>query len=82
LPRTVFFFVQGWFLEEDSHGVAGAEPGLTVGGGVQSGHDLQDGGLTGTVRAHNTDLGAGKKDMLTSSRMSFSPTALRALVIV
>ena len=35
-------FVQRRLLLEDSHGVAGAELRLAVGGLVQAGHDLQD----------------------------------------
>ncbi|MDQ0756146.1 hypothetical protein QFZ61_002133 [Arthrobacter sp. B3I4] len=53
--------VQRRLLQQDTDGVAGAQPRLTVGGGVQPGHDLEDGGLTGSVRANDTNLGAGEK---------------------
>ena len=50
-------FVQRRLLQQDAYRVAGAEPGLTVGGSVQAGHDLENGGLTGTIRADNANLG-------------------------
>ncbi len=54
---------------------------LAVGGGVEPGHDLEDRGLAGAVRADHADLRPGRNAMVTSSRMSLSPTALRARTI-
>ena len=50
--------VKDGFLHEDSDRVAGGQASLAVAGLIQAGHDLQDRGLTGTVRADHTDLGA------------------------
>ena len=73
--------VQGRLLQQDADAVAGAQAGLAVGGLVDPGHDLEDGGLAGAVGADHADLGAGRNAMVTSSRMTLSPCALRALII-
>ena len=46
---------------QDADGVARRQLGLTVGRGVEAGHDLEDRGLAGTVRADDADLGAGQE---------------------
>src|SRR5690606_22663717 len=43
-------------LQQDAHGVTGGEEGVAVRRLLQPGHDLQNGRLTGTVRADDTDL--------------------------
>ena len=53
------FLVQRRLLHEDAHGCAGIQECLTVGGLIDARHDLQDGGLTCTIRSHYADLGAG-----------------------
>ena len=50
--------IENGLLHEDANRVAGGQASLAVAGLIQAGHDLQDRGLTGTVRADHTDLGA------------------------
>ena len=45
-------------LHEDADGVALVQHRLTIGDVVDAGHDLEEAGLTRTVRADNTDLRA------------------------
>ncbi len=54
-------WVQLWFLRKVAHTGAGLEPGGTIGGLGQSRHDLQYGGLSGTVVPDDSDLGVGKE---------------------
>ena len=53
--------VEGRLLEEHPDGVAGREGGVTIGRLLEPRHDLQDGGLTGTVRSDDADLRAGQE---------------------
>ncbi len=48
-------------LHEDADAVAGRQEGVAVGRLLKARHDLQNGGLTGTVRADDTDLRAGQE---------------------
>jgi hypothetical protein len=48
-------------LHEDPDGVARGQPRLTVGGLVESGHDLEHRRLAGTVGADDADLGSGEE---------------------
>jgi hypothetical protein len=50
--------VEFGLLHENAHRISGAQLGFTVARGVEPGHDLEDGRLAGTVRAHDTNLGA------------------------
>ena len=50
--------VENGFLHEDADRVAGGQASLAVAGLIQASHNLQDRGLTGTVRADHTDLSA------------------------
>src|SRR5690606_18851892 len=51
--------IQHRLLHEDADGGLRIEEGLAVGGLVESGHDLEDRGLTGAVRPHDADLCTG-----------------------
>ena len=51
--------VERGLLEEDAHGVAGAQAGFAVGGLIDARHDLEDGGLAGAVGADHADLRSG-----------------------
>ena len=53
--------IQFRFLHKDPDGVSGAETSLAVAGLIQSCHDLEDRGLTGTVGTDHTDLSAGEE---------------------
>ena len=48
-------------LHQDADAVAGAELRLAVAGGVEPGHDLEDRGLSGAVRADDADLRSGEE---------------------
>ena len=48
-------------LQQDSHGVSRAQDCITVAGGVQARHDLENCRLTGAVGAHHADFCAGEK---------------------
>lgn len=50
--------VQLRLLHEDADAVAGRQERVTVGGLLEARHDLENGGLTGTVRTDHTDLRA------------------------
>ena len=50
--------IEDGLLHEDADRVAGGQTSLAVGRLIESGHDLQDRGLTGTVGADHADLGA------------------------
>src|SRR3546814_20193594 len=49
---------QGRLLLEHPDGRLGIEDRVPVVGLLEAGHDLEEGGLSGTVRADDTDLGA------------------------
>ena len=51
--------VERRLLLQDTHGVAGGEPGIAVGDLLDTGHDLEQGRLTHAVRTHDADLGTG-----------------------
>ena len=51
--------VERRLLLQDAHGVAGGEPGITVGDLLDAGHDLEQGRLAHTVGTHDADLGTG-----------------------
>ena len=51
-----FVFVQLRFLHQDADGSLWVRESIAVRGLVNSGHDLQNAGLTGAVRADNTNL--------------------------
>src|SRR5690606_25221558 len=51
--------VQRRLLQENAHGSPGLEESLAVTRLVEPSHDLENGGLTRTVRPHHADLGAG-----------------------
>ncbi len=53
--------VERGLLQEDADAVAGGQAGLAVGGLVDAGHDLEDGGLAGAVGADHADLGSGEE---------------------
>ena len=53
--------VQRRLLGQHADGVAGHQPGLAVARPVLPGHDPQQAGLTGAVRADHADLGAGQE---------------------
>ena len=53
--------VERRLLHEDADRVARGQTSLAVGGLVQAGHDLEDGGLTGAVGTDHADLGAGQE---------------------
>ena len=53
--------VERRLLQEDADGVAGRQERVAVGRLLQARHDLEHGGLTGTVRADHTDLRAGQE---------------------
>lgn len=53
--------VQRRLLLEHTDGVAGRQERVTVGGLLDARHDLENGGLTGTVRTDHTDLRAGQE---------------------
>ena len=50
--------IKDGLLHKDADRVAGGQTSLAVGRLIESGHDLQDRGLTGTVGADHADLGA------------------------
>ena len=51
--------VERRLLLQDTHGVAGGKSGIAVGDFLDAGHDLEQGRLAHTVRAHDADLGTG-----------------------
>ena len=51
--------VERRLLLQDAHGVAGGEPGITVGDLLDAGHDLEQGRLAHAVGTHDADLGTG-----------------------
>ena len=53
--------VEDGLLHQNADRVAGGQTGLTIAGLVQTSHDLQDRGLTSTIGADHTDLGAREK---------------------
>lgn len=53
--------VQRRLLLEHADRVAGRQERVTVGRLLETGHDLENGGLTGTVRTDHTDLRAGEE---------------------
>ena len=56
-----FLLIQRRLLQQNAHGGTRVEECLTVGGLVQTSHNFQDGGFTGTIRANNTNLCARKE---------------------
>ena len=53
--------IQRRLLLQDADCEARGQRGLTVAHGLEAGHDLEQGGLTHTVRAHDADLRAGQE---------------------
>lgn len=51
--------VERRLLLQDTHGVAGGEPGIAVGDLLNAGHDLEQGRLAHAVGTHDADLGTG-----------------------
>ena len=69
--------VQRRLLQQDAHGRAGLEEGLAVGGLVHASHDLENGGLAGTVGADDADFGArvkGHRDIVQNDLVADDPS--------
>jgi hypothetical protein len=61
VAQDVLVLVQVRFLQQDADRVAGREQRVPVGGLLQAGHDLQNGGLTGAVGADHADFRTRKE---------------------
>ena len=61
IAQNGLVLVERGLLKEDADAVPGGQTGLAIGGLVDTGHDLEDGGLAGTVGADHADLGSGKE---------------------